>query len=137
MKIKQQTKTFEEKVSKLSKRTRDNINASRHSFEKFCREYYDGRKADEIFEELCLHKGSDQVEALRNVLQNWIDWQYENGSLTSGIQQYLSKIKRVFSHHGIRIHTETVTPHAFNVTFHAIFKGRGLGKGTFPSILNS
>ena len=106
LKIKQQTKTFEEKVSKLSKRTRDNINASRHSFEKFCREYYDGRKADEIFEELCLHKGSDQVEALRDVLQNWIDWQYENGSLTSSIQQYLSKIKRVFSHHGIRIHPE-------------------------------
>ncbi len=106
MKIKQQTKTFEEKVSKLSKKTRDNINASRHSFEKFCIEYYDGRKADEIFEELCLHKGNEQIEALRNVLQNWIDWQYKNGSLTSTIQQYLSKIKRVFSHQGIRIHPE-------------------------------
>jgi len=104
--FKQQTKTFEEKISKLSKKTRDNINASRHSFEKFCIEYYDGRKADEIFEELCLHKGNDQVEALRNVLQNWIDWQYKNGSLTSTIQQYLSKIKRVFSHHGVRIHPE-------------------------------
>jgi len=106
LKIKQQTKTFEEKVSKLSKKTRDNINASRHSFEKFWIEYYDGRKADEIFEELCLHKGNDQVEALRDVLQNWVDWQYKNGSLTSSIQQYLSKIKRVFSHQGVRIHPE-------------------------------
>jgi len=106
LKIKQQAKTFEEKVSKLSKKTRDNITASRHSFEKFCIEYYDGRKADEIFEELCLHKGNDQIEALRDVLQNWIDWQYKNGSLTSTIQQYLSKIKRVFSHHGVRIHPE-------------------------------
>jgi len=106
LKTKQQTKTFEEKISKLSKKTRDNINASRHSFEKFCIEYYDGRKADEIFEELCLHKGNDQIEALRGVLQNWIDWQYKNGSLTTSVQQYLSKIKRVFSHHGIRIHLE-------------------------------
>jgi len=106
LKTKQQTKTFEEKISKLSKKTRDNIYASRHSFEKFCTEYYDGRKADEIFEELCLHKGNDQVEALRDVLQNWIDWQYKNGSLTTSVQQYLSKIKRVFSHHGVRIHLE-------------------------------
>jgi len=106
LKIKQQTKTFEEKVSKLSKKTRDNINASRHSFEKFCTEYYDGRKAEQIFEELLLHKENERVEALRDVLQNWIDWQYENGSLTTSIQQYLSKIKRVFSHHGVRIHLE-------------------------------
>jgi len=104
--VKKQTKTFEEKISKLSKKTRDNINASRHSFEKFCIEYYDGRKADEIFEELRLHKGNDQIEALRDVLQNWIDWQYQNGNLTTSIQQYISKIKRVFSHYGLRIHPE-------------------------------
>ncbi len=70
---KKQTKTFEEKISKLSKKTRDNINAPRHSFEKFCSEYYDDRKTDEIFEELRLHKGNEQIEALRDVLQNWID----------------------------------------------------------------
>ena len=106
MNVKKQTRTFEEKISKLSKKTRDNINASRHSFERFCSEDYDGRKADEIFEELRLHKGNDQIEALRDVLQNWVDWQYENGSLTTSIQQYISKIKRVFSHNGLRIHPE-------------------------------
>jgi len=106
LKIKQQTKTFEEKIDKLSKKTKDNINASRNSFEKFCSEYYDGRKADEIFAELKLQKDNAQSEALRDVLQNWIDWQYQNGSLTSSVQQYLSKIKRVFSHHGLRVHPE-------------------------------
>ena len=104
--VKQQTKTFEEKISKLSKKTRANINASRHSFEKFCSEYYDGRKADEVFEELHLHKGNKQNVALRDVFQNWVDWQYKNGSLTSSIQQYVSKIKRVFSHHGLIVHPE-------------------------------
>jgi len=104
--VKKQTKTFEEKISKLSRKTKDNIKASRHSFERFCIDYYDGRKADEIFEELRLHKGNEQIEALRDVLQNWIDWQYVNGSLTTSIQQYISKIKRVFSHQGLRIHPE-------------------------------
>jgi len=103
---KRQTKTFEEKIAKLSSKTRANIHASRHSFEKFCSEYYDGRKVDEIFAELRLQKDNEQVEAISNVLQNWIDWQYQNGSLTSSIQQYVSKIKRVFSHNGIRVHLE-------------------------------
>jgi len=99
-------KTFDEKILKLSKKTRDNIFASKHSFQKFCIEYYDGRTIDEIFDELKLHKENDRIEALRDVLQNWIDWQYQNGSLTSSVQQYLSKIKRVFSHYGVRIHQE-------------------------------
>lgn len=97
-------KSFEDKISKLSRKTKDNINASRKSFDRFCSEYYDGRNSEDIFNELNVLKGEEQTEALREVLQSWIDWQYSNGSLTSGIQQYLSKIKRVFSHHGIRIH---------------------------------
>jgi len=103
--IKQKTKkSFDEKISKLARKTQDNIHASKKSFERFCPECYDGRNSEEIFSELKILKANDQTEALREVLQNWIDWQYGNGSLTSGIQQYLSKIKRIFSHNGIRIH---------------------------------
>ena len=60
--------------------------------------------SEDIFKELNVLKGNEQANALHEVLQNWIDWQYSNGSLTSSVQQYISKIKRVFSHHGIRIH---------------------------------
>jgi len=103
--IKEKTKkSFEDKISKLARKTQDNIHASKKSFERFCPECYDGRNSEEIFNELKILKEKDQTEALREVLQNWIDWQYGNGSLTSGIQQYLSKIKRIFSHNGIRIH---------------------------------
>ena len=103
--IKEKTKkSFEDKISKLARKTQDNIHASRKSFERFCPECYDGRNSNEIFSELKILKEKDQTEALREVLQNWIDWQYGNGSLTSGIQQYLSKIKRIFSHNEIRIH---------------------------------
>jgi len=105
--IKEKTKkSFEDKISKLARKTQANINASKKSFERFCHECYDDRSSEEIFNELKILKEKDQTEALREVLQNWIDWQYVNGSLTSGIQQYLSKIKRVFSHNGIRIHLD-------------------------------
>jgi len=103
--IKEKTKkSFEDKISKLARKTQANIYASNRSFERFCPECYDGRSSEEIFNELKILKENDQTEALREVLQNWIDWQYNNGSLTSSIQQYLSKIKRIFSHNGIRIH---------------------------------
>ncbi|MCH9042069.1 MAG: site-specific integrase [Thaumarchaeota archaeon] len=103
--IKQKTKkSFEDKIRKLAQKTKANIYASENSFKRFCLEFYDGRNSKEIFSELNILKGEEQVDALREVLQNWIDWQYSNGSLTSGVQQYLSKIKRVFSHNGVKIH---------------------------------
>ena len=103
---KKEAKTFEDKINKLAKHTQDNVNASIRSFDKFCNEYHDNRNYQEIFEELKTLKGKEQTEAVRELLQNWIDWQYNRGSLTSGIQQYLSKIKRIFSHNGIKIGRE-------------------------------
>lgn len=100
-----QAKSFEDKISKLAPKTRSNIYASINSFDKFCKEYYDNRTALDIFAELNTLKGSEQLEALRDVLQNWIDWMYQQGQLTTGVVQYVSKIKRFFAHHGIIIHT--------------------------------
>jgi len=101
---KKNQKSFEEKVIKLSIRTRQNIEASKNSFDRFCQSYYDGRTIDDIFRELGTLKGREQTEAIRDTLQNWIDWQYQNGSLTSSVKQYVSKIARVFSHNNLKIH---------------------------------
>ena len=101
---KKESKTFEDKISKLAKKTQSNIHAAANSFDRFCSEFYEGRKSGEIFAELNILKGTEQSDAIREVLQNWIDWQYNNCSLTSSVQQYISKIKRVFSHNGIKIH---------------------------------
>ncbi len=100
---KKNAKSFEDKISKLSIRTRQNIEASKNSFDRFCREYYDGRTIDDIFRELRTLR-EEQTEAIRDTLQSWIDWQYQKGSLTNSIKQYISKIGRVFSHNGIKIH---------------------------------
>jgi len=101
---KKKKKTFEEKISKYSENMKSSIYAAKKSFDKFCLEYYDGRKSEEIFKELNLLKDQEQTDAIREVLQNWIDWQYQNDNLTSSVRQYISKIKRVFSHNGIRFH---------------------------------
>ncbi len=103
---KKNLKSFEDKISKLSIKTRQNIEASKNSFNKFCQDYYDGRTIEDIFLELGTLKGNEQTEAIRDTLQSWIDWQYQKGSLTSSIKQYVSKINRVFSHNGIKIHPD-------------------------------
>ena len=61
---KKQKKTFAEKISKFSENMKNSIYASRTSFEKFCVEYYDGRKSEEIFSELKLLKGQEQTERI-------------------------------------------------------------------------
>ncbi|RMW40758.1 MAG: site-specific integrase, partial [Candidatus Nitrosopelagicus sp.] len=43
----------------------------------------------------------EKNHAVRDVIQNWIDWQYKNGSLTTGVRQYVSKIRKLFAHNGI------------------------------------
>lgn len=90
-------KTFGDKIAKLSRKTQDSIKASDKSFDKFCLENYDGRNSQNIFNELNTLKDKEKTHALREVLQNWIDLQYANGNLTSNVQQYLSKIKRIFA----------------------------------------
>jgi len=102
---KKNKKSFEDKISRLSRKTQESIMASSRSFNRFCLDYYDNRTSQDIFDELNLLKGKEQVEALREVLQSWIDWLYSNGTLTSSVQQYISKIKKIFSHNGILIHT--------------------------------
>ena len=103
---KKMQKTFEDKISRFSKNTQNGVNSAIHSFNKFCNEFYDNRDYEQIFEELKTKKDKDQTEAIRELLQSWIDWQYNRGSLTSGVQQYVSKIKKVFSHNGIKIGRE-------------------------------
>ena len=97
-------KTFEDKISRLSRKTQENIKAANRSFDRFCQAYYNEKTSEDIFEELNILKDKEHIHALREVLQSWIDWQYQNGSLTSSVQQYISKIKKMLSHNGIRFH---------------------------------
>jgi len=99
-------RSFNEKISKLAVKTQQNISVARNSFAGFCIEYYDGRSENDIFAELKTLKGNKQTQAIRDVLQSWIDWQYQNDCLTTSVKQYISKIKRIFSHEGIKYHIE-------------------------------
>jgi hypothetical protein len=78
---KQNQKIFDEKISKLSIKTRQNILASINSFSRFCEEYYDGRLPENIFKEVKTLKAEEHPQAIRNILQNWIDWMYDDGKI--------------------------------------------------------
>jgi len=67
---KQNQKTFDGKISKLSIKTRQHILASINSFSRFCEEYYDGRSPDNIFKEVKTINADEQTQAIKNILQN-------------------------------------------------------------------
>ena len=69
--IKQKTKkSFEDRISKLARKTQENIKASGISFNNFCLEEYFDRTSKDVFVELNILKDKERTEALRELLQN-------------------------------------------------------------------
>lgn len=105
---KSKEKTFEEKISNRSHRTQEIFQTVQKSFDQFCRDCYDGRNSREIFDELLLIPEKDRIEPLFDVLQNWIDWNYQKDILTSTLKVYFSKLKVIFHHEGLKMHPQDI-----------------------------
>ena len=105
---KKQDKTFEEKISNRSKRTREIFATVQKSFDQFCMGCYDGRTSREIFEELTVLEKKERTDALFDILQNWIDWNYDKHVLTSTLKVYFSKLKVIFHYEGFKIHPQDI-----------------------------
>ena len=105
---KKQEKTFEQKIANRSKRTREIFETVQKSFNIFCQEYYEGRTSKEIFEELRILDETERLDAIFDILQNWIDWNYQKNVLTSTLKVYFSKLKVIFHYEGFRIHPQDV-----------------------------
>jgi len=73
--IKLKGKTFEDKISKLTRKTQESIKTANKSFDRFCKECHNGKTSEKIFEELNILKGKEHTRALREAMQSWIDWQ--------------------------------------------------------------
>lgn len=101
-------KTFEEKIANRSKRTREIFETVQKSFNQFCIAFYDNRTSKEIFEELHQLKEQDQTDAIFDILQNWIDWNYDKDVLTSTLKTYFSKLKTIFHYEGFKIHPQDI-----------------------------
>jgi len=97
-------KSFDEKIQHLSKGTQKVIKATNNSFSRFCEEIY--KKSSITVLQDIKNLEENQLETVRTILQEWIGWQNDNGSLTSGIKHYISNIRRYFLHYGIKYHVE-------------------------------
>lgn len=105
---KKQEKTFEQKIANRPKRTREIFQIVQKSFNQFCQEYYEGRTSKELFEELHVLNDSERQDAIFDILQNWIDWNYKKDVMTSTLKVYFSKLKVIFHHEGFRIHPQDI-----------------------------
>lgn len=101
-------KTFQERIANRSKRTQEIFETVLKSFDQFCMGYYEGRHSKDIFDELKVLSEKEQTDAIIDILQNWIDWNYKKDVLTSTLKVYFSKLKAIFHHEGFRIHPQDI-----------------------------
>lgn len=101
-------KTLEQKIKNKSPRVQDGYRTVIKSFQRFCMGCYDGRTDKEIFDELSILKGENQTTALYDVIQNWIDWNYQSGVLTSTLKQYFSILKQILHYKGFKLHPQDI-----------------------------
>lgn len=97
--------SLEDSLKKLSAGTRKGILKAVKSFDKFCNAKYE-RTAQQVLNELKLFKGEELHDKARDVLQGWIDWQYENEQMTSGIKLRISQLKTILRHNRLKVHFE-------------------------------
>ena len=103
-----QHKTFEEKIAHRSKRTREIFATVQKSFNQFCMKQYENRTSTEIFTELHTLQGKEQLDAIFDIIQSWIDWNYDKNLLTSALKIYFSKLKVLFHYEGFKIHPQDI-----------------------------
>ena len=103
-----QNKTFEEKIAHRSKRTREIFSTVQKSFNQFCIQQYENRTSMDIFTELHTLQDQEQIDAIFDIIQSWIDWNYDKNVLTSTMKIYFSKLKVLFHYEGFKIHPQDI-----------------------------
>jgi len=78
------------------------------NFDKFCKANYDGRDADTVFSEMVLIK-DDGMDKIYDVLQGWINYNFNNGIAPSSISMWFSYLKKYIRHLGIKLTSDDIS----------------------------
>ena len=100
---KQEAKTLKERFPHLQERTLKEIVKVADQFGEFTRLCYEGRKPEAIFEELGVLGEKDKERAIIDIFQNYVNWCYSKENKTHSVRMYISRLKKVFYHHGITV----------------------------------
>ena len=92
-KNKSNVKSFDEKMVVRPKGTQKTHSDVITNFNKFCKINYDGRNADTVFSEMVLIK-DDGIDKIYDVLQGWINYNFNNGIAPSSISMWFSYLKK-------------------------------------------
>ena len=95
-------KSFDEKMTVRPRGTQKIYKNVISNFDKFSKENYDGRDAETVFSEMVLIK-DDGIDKIYDVLQGWINFNFNNGIAPSVISMWFSYLKKYLRHLGIKI----------------------------------
>jgi len=106
-KNKSNVRSFDQKMSVRPKGTQKTFKNVINNFNKFSKENYDDRDSDTVFSEMALIK-DDGMDKIYDVLQGWINYNFNNGIAPSVISMWFSYLKKYLRHLGIKITSDDV-----------------------------
>ena len=108
---KKDAKSFDDALSTAPESTQKNKRYAIKLFEKFVDVSYPGRTTLDVIDELRLLKNQDSQtyeDALYGLLQDWINWNQNNGKCNSTILVAFSNLRKYFFHLGIKTHDQDI-----------------------------
>ena len=98
----QKKKKLSEDSKHLAKRSRYQVGLIEDSFNRFGKETGNFEDSEVLFEELRQLESEERNEAIAEVFQKYIDWNYEKEVGTPTITNYVSQLKKIFVHAKVR-----------------------------------
>lgn len=100
-------RSFDERMAVRPKGSQKTHNDAITNFNKFCKANYDERDAETVFSEMVLIK-DDGMDKIYDVLQGWINYNFNNGISPGAISMWFSYLKKYIRHMGIKITSDDV-----------------------------
>ena len=104
--VKERTKeTYLQKISSEPQGTQQNRIVTINNFERFVSELYEGKTVESVIEELKILKKTEEdkyFDALYDLLQEWINWNTEQGIESSTQRTFFSYLRNYLYYRGIK-----------------------------------
>lgn len=99
---------MQDKLRTKAASTQDGIKFSLLNFDKFCLERFEGRRSEDIIQELHVLDPLKMEDHAYDVLQEWVTWNHNIGLAPATIRRYFSGVFRFLNYRGIKITVQEI-----------------------------
>jgi len=94
---------MQDKLRTKAESTQNGIKFSLQNFDRFCKETFEGRGAEEIIQEFLVLDPREREDHVFDVLQEWVTWNHSKGLAAGTIRRYFSGVFKILNYRRIKI----------------------------------